>query len=380
VNELFPYWENDTKTSGLLIDINSRCKKCTTDMCKLAKSDDTLSECPYGFNYMKSDSKIFFGILVFKNVVIKSNLTKPKKQNIYDYPECCISSSLFENYMLSHKEMLNELDSQIQAEKETIIRKYVEENKYKDEYFNYIKKDMEQVYSLFHDYQQINGTIRRNINVLMVEKTKRADGEFTADDLSKCSQSEVAIYYASQILEEKINVAKALKNFAWLNRTSEYRSFSVHGCILKYIRMYKNMSDQKSLVVSVKGHSNYKIVKNPNAFSIIPHTFIDNAIKYSPKNETITVKINDNIDDSSIDFSVTSLGPKISDDESKKIFDPFYRGKFAKKMEENGAGYGLYIAQRIAEEHLNSIINVIQEKTKNSEYYLTTFSLKIPLK
>jgi K+-sensing histidine kinase KdpD len=370
MKELLPFWESNNKFDGIIIQINKRCQKCIYNSCQNVKNDDILYECSYGFNYLKSESKIFFGILVSDK-----NPSKQKRESIYNFPNCVITKSAFENIILFCKDISKETETHIINEKDKIIKEYVNKNLYKEEFYNGIKNSTNQNLSFFHDYQQINGTINRNINVIIREKTKCSD-EITDEILSKCSQNEVAIYYASQILEEKLNVAKAMRDFSWLSRTSENKRFSVYGCVLKYVRMYKSISEQKDIHVDVSGKSYKEIIKNPRAFSIIPHTFIDNAIKYSPKTDKINVYVND--EQGFINFYVKSLGPKITEKEYEQIFVPFYRGEFAKKIEEDGSGYGLYVAQRIAKEHLNSSINVTQNDSIKKDYFETIFSLNIP--
>jgi len=78
---------------------------------------------------------------------------------------------------------------------------------------------------------------------------------------------------------------------------------------------------------------------------------------------------------------VSSYGPLIRRQEKDKIFQPFFRTKNAKKMEEEGAGYGLYISQLIAKNHLGSEIHVEQHSKETPlQGYWTKFSIKIPLK
>jgi signal transduction histidine kinase len=368
---LFPYWDNDNKSDGLLMEINSFCKKCESNACKNIIKPDNILECSYGFNYIHSDNIVYFGILLYSK-----EYTKFKKNKMYNFPYSCINQSIFEKYLLFNREIATEIDTQIQKEKETIINDYIKNNKYKEDYLSEIKKNINESFSFFHDYQQINSTIIKNINVIILEKSK--SDKINDEALLKCNQNEVAIYYASQILEEKLNTAKAMKDFTWINRIAEDSRFSIYGCILKYVRMYKTVSDLKNIQVSLTGSCFYEITKNPKAFSIIPHTLIDNAIKYSPKNEKIAININEELD--YIFFSVKSLGPKIEDNEIEKIFSPFYRGQNARIMEEEGSGYGLHIAQRVAQEYLNTNIEVNQNisKTKEKRFFETVFSIKIP--
>ena len=64
-------------------------------------------------------------------------------------------------------------------------------------------------------------------------------------------------------------------------------------------------------------------------------------------------------------------------DEEEKIFEAFYRGRNAARKQEEGSGYGLYIAQHIAINHLDTKITVKQNNVGKSEYIETIFSITI---
>ena len=145
----------------------------------------------------------------------------------------------------------------------------------------------------------------------------------------------------------------------------------------KYIRIYDAFFRRKLIRVIVLGKSVNDITANADAVSVIVHTFIDNAIKYSPKEAIVEVNIED--DGQSVDFSISSFGPRIERSEMSKIFDPFYRGVHAREQEEEGAGYGLYVSQLISRRHLGVEIHVQQDQSRAFKgCYWTTFSIKLP--
>src|SRR5205814_1950132 len=97
-----------------------------------------------------------------------------------------------------------------------------------------------------------------------------------------------------------------------------------------------------------------------DAVHVIANTFIDNAIKYSPRDGEITITMHDR-DDEFIDFAVTSWGPLIKRGEEDDIFNLFFRGAAAQAMVDEGSGYGLYVSQLICEVHLGTEITVMQQ-------------------
>ena len=204
-------------------------------------------------------------------------------------------------------------------------------------------------------------------------------GSTVEDLLKQSTREEKAIYQASKLLDEKLNVAKFLMHPEWLYLREECAGFRLHGMVNKYYQIYHSRFITKNIDARMNGGSIATVYANPKAVSIIPHTFIDNATKYSPKNSKIDIYLEDDELNSNIIFKVSSYGPLIMKSELKKIFQPFKRAKAAIKEQEEGAGYGLYISQMIAKEHLGSEIFVHQEKKLvHGKGYWTTFSIDIP--
>ena len=75
---------------------------------------------------------------------------------------------------------------------------------------------------------------------------------------------------------------------------------------------------------------------------------LDNAIKHSQPNGTVTVKLKK---DKDIILTVTNEGEGIPKGEEDKIFERFYRADAARNRNENRYGLGLAIAKNIAELH-----------------------------
>jgi len=73
---------------------------------------------------------------------------------------------------------------------------------------------------------------------------------------------------------------------------------------------------------------------------------LDNAVKYSPENSEVTVKVEPYEMFSCIMVSDKGIG--IADDEKPAVFGRFYRGRNVK--DRKGVGIGLYLARQIIEE------------------------------
>lgn len=80
---------------------------------------------------------------------------------------------------------------------------------------------------------------------------------------------------------------------------------------------------------------------------------LDNAIKYTGENDTITIKTYSKEGKCNIEVADTGIG--ISDEVLKRIFDRFYREDKARTRETGGTGLGLSIAHTIVTRHKGSI-------------------------
>ena len=98
---------------------------------------------------------------------------------------------------------------------------------------------------------------------------------------------------------------------------------------------------------------------------------IDNAIKYSPEQSTVTV--NCQLDKKKVIIDITDEGPGIEKEHLQRIFERFYRVDKARSRNMGGTGLGLAIVKHIAQIH-NGRTSVKSKIDKGS-----TFSLHIPL-
>jgi K+-sensing histidine kinase KdpD len=83
------------------------------------------------------------------------------------------------------------------------------------------------------------------------------------------------------------------------------------------------------------------------------NNLLENAVKYSPPESTITLEIVRNEED--ILLSVADEGFGISDDEKTKVFKKFYRVGNENSRKTKGTGLGLYLTSKIIQQYKGSI-------------------------
>lgn len=95
---------------------------------------------------------------------------------------------------------------------------------------------------------------------------------------------------------------------------------------------------------------------------------LTNAVRYSPENESIEIKVTQH--NGSVQFSVIDKGPGISEEEQRKLFQPYRRAAGDKTK---GTGLGLAISKEFVEAHGGRIW--VESKVGEG----STFSFELPI-
>ncbi len=341
-----------------------RCNRCDRQ-CERQKTQN-VAICSYGVGYTWFEPEILvFGFLV-KTAAPSSALKKMLRNNAGNL----VMIGEIGRAREIHRATALSFEREIETRKNEALAEYIRERRYESDFLENLRPEIQRSFSFLHDYRQFIARVRQNINVVI--EARYAGGEFV-EKLGRALPAEAAIYWASILMEEKLNIAYLLLNPGRITDASEVKLFRVHGAVLKYLRIYNAAFKEKNVTARVSGESVGEIKGNPTAIPVIPHTLIDNALKYSKRGSEVRIDFNETPTD--IRLSVISYGPKIDEDEQDKIFDVFYRGRKAWEQEEEGAGFGLYLAQFIAV-NSGTRINVQQDKDPTPFGYKTVFSVQ----
>ncbi len=111
------------------------------------------------------------------------------------------------------------------------------------------------------------------------------------------------------------------------------------------ITRYQPAADKKQITIE-REITAQQLTANRAALSQVLGTLLDNAIKYSPNGETVTIKFD------GTNFKVVDRGAGIAAADQARIFDRFYRSDAARtRTDQSGYGLGLAIAKAICDRH-----------------------------
>lgn len=366
----FPYVWEGKRHDGQLVNWPPVCLSCKAKPCEAARPGGP-SLCSWGVNYQRIDDKMLVAGIILRDWPVG---TQARSKRLREAGGNSIPNALLAAAVRARNQDVDRARADIEAEKARILEQFVAQEAFKPQFVKQVREDLQRGLAFFHDYKQINAQISQNINILI---ESRYSGSTLDDKLAQSHHAEKAIYEAAKFLEEKLNVAKFLLTPDWLYIQDQCVRFRVHGLLIKYLRIYQRHFESKGLKPQVIGVSHNEVLANPQACGVIPHTLLDNALKYSPRGGRVEIDVED--EEKGVYLAVSSFGPRIRADERERIFWPFFRGKHAQEQSEEGAGYGLYVAQLIAKEHLGTQIHCEQSTDEEGGLgFWTTFEVTFP--
>ncbi|MBN2306322.1 MAG: hybrid sensor histidine kinase/response regulator [Anaerolineae bacterium] len=148
-------------------------------------------------------------------------------------------------------------------------------------------------------------------------------------------------------------------NILSLEHIEELHMSSLHDVefneiVMAACREYQEHVQRKSqtLVLQIQDEPVY-VYSNSTVLSQAVINLIDNAIKYTPEDGQITIRLHSQ--NNTVVFEVEDNGPGIPEDSHAKVFQPFFRG-VSEDHGPGGTGIGLYLVKNLVVRHNGSMI------------------------
>ena len=347
-------------------------KACQTCDRQCEKSDETdIGLCSYGINFLRVDGSLLIAGVVLSDYA--GAMTHARKKAIRAMKGRTSTTEQLQAVQARARESTAQLEGRVRERMDAIVDDYRASAGYQAEIVEQLRPDIQRALAQVHDYKQFVQQIIHNMNVILA----KYPGKEATDQLEHATHEEAAVYWAARLMEEKLDAALYVMYPDRIDELRDRRRFRFHGMVTKYRKIYQRRLEDKSLDLRLEGESFGDVEGNPRAIAVIPHTLIDNAIKYAPEGSPIWLQVDETSNE--IRLAVSSYGPTIHPDESLKIFDLFYRGRDASKVDSEGTGFGLGSAQSIGKA-IGSEISVRQDPSDSFDGLpLTVFSARFDL-
>ncbi|HVZ18113.1 MAG TPA: ATP-binding protein [Terriglobales bacterium] len=181
-----------------------------------------------------------------------------------------------------------------------------------------------------------------------------------------------------QILGEAKRTVQMLNHLLTLARSdADVKIFEPGVVDLKSV-VEELRPDLKALAAIKSQHINFRLPSEPiaidgdaNSLERLVLILVDNAVKYTPPEGSITVGLDEQ--DGAAVLTVRDTGVGISQEDVAHIFERFWRVDKARSREFGGAGLGLSLARSIADQHNASIA------VESTPHHGSTFSVRFTL-
>lgn len=181
--------------------------------------------------------------------------------------------------------------------------------------------------------------------------------------------------YLDIVLFETDRLTKLTENLLtlneWENKSGHLctTNFNLYELIKPIIATFGGKCEKKNLTIDlVLGSKDYVVNADRGKIEQVVYNLVDNAIKFSNNDTTITIDIHDKND--KIFVSVKDSGIGIPKDSLTKIWDRFYKTDSSRGKDKTGTGLGLSIVKEIIQAHGENI-NVVSTEGVGTEFIFT---------
>lgn len=177
------------------------------------------------------------------------------------------------------------------------------------------------------------------------------------------------IYNSGKHLLDVINDVLDLSKIEAGKMELEYEYFSLIGLIEEVKKALYPLATKKGIEISIHDKSKeLEIFADKTKIKQIMYNLLNNAIKFTPDNGSISIITKKN--DNTIEVSVSDTGIGIPENMHEEIFDPFVQVDASNKRKYGGTGLGLALTRRFVEMHKGKIW-VESEEGKGSTFIFT---------
>lgn len=215
--------------------------------------------------------------------------------------------------------------------------------------YNQMLKRIESSFSRLMEFSaDLAHELRTPVNNLMGETEVHLTRTCSVDEYQQVLESN---------LEELHRISKIVENLLFLARTENTQltiakeNLNLAAEIKLICEYYQAVADEKNIKISCE--NNAVIEANSIMFRRAISNILSNALKYTPINGCILIKINETSKNVCIEINDNGVG--IASLHLPKIFNRFYRVDLARSKQSGGTGLGLAIAKSIMEAHQGSI-------------------------
>jgi two-component system heavy metal sensor histidine kinase CusS len=177
-------------------------------------------------------------------------------------------------------------------------------------------------------------------------------------------------------LEELERMAKMIGDMLWLAKSDNQQlklnivPTNLQHEISELIDFFSPIAQEKHISIELDGNG-ITLPADRELLRRAVSNLLSNAIRYSPENSVINIRMAQGEQANFASISVSNTGKNIPVEHQARIFDRFYRAEAARERHSDGTGLGLAIVKSIIKQHCGKV-------SVTSKNNLTTFTIQLP--